>query len=68
MEKAKILAAAKAKVTNIYKKKAEEAASKVSFQGELLTLMAEEKTDISWQALIYRVPRGIMGWAVQGLH
>ena len=27
--------------------------------------MAEEKTDISWKSLIYRVPRGVMGWAVR---
>ena len=59
------MAAAKAKVSTIYKKKAQEEAGKVAFQGELLSLMAEEKTDISWQSLIYRVPRGVMAWAVR---
>ena len=57
--------AAKAKVGRIFRRKAEEEAAKVPFQGQLLTLMAEEKADISWQSLIYRVPRGVMGWAVR---
>ena len=57
--------AAKAKVGHIFRRKAEEEAAKVPFQGQLLTLMAEEKADISWQSLIYRVPRGAMGWAVR---
>ena len=35
------------------------------FQGEMLSMMAEEKTNIAWQALIYQVPRGVMGWAVR---
>ena len=65
VEKPKILKAAKAKVGRIFRRKAEEEAAKVPFQGQLLTLMAEEKADISWQSLIYRVPRGVMGWAVR---
>ena len=31
----------------------------------MLSLLAEEKEDISWQALIHRVPRGILAWAVR---
>ena len=27
--------------------------------------MAQEKEDISWQALIHRVPRGVLAWAVR---
>ena len=27
--------------------------------------MAEEKADMSWKFLIYRLPRGVMGWAVR---
>ena len=64
VEKPKVLKAAKAKVGKIYEKRAQEAASKVPFQGEMLSLLAEEKTNITWQALIYQVPRGVMGWAV----
>ena len=47
VEKPKILKAAKAKVGQIFRRKAEEEAAKVPFQGQLLTLMAEEKADIS---------------------
>ena len=65
VEKPKILKAAKAKVAQLFRRKAEEEAAKVPFQGELLSLMAEEKADISWQSLIYRVPRGVMGWAIR---
>ena len=35
------------------------------FQGALLTFLAQEKDDISWQALIYNVPRVVMAWAVR---
>ena len=49
VERPKILKAAKAKVVDIYKKKAQEAASKVPFQGELLSLMAQEETDMAWR-------------------
>ena len=65
VEKPKILKAAKAKVRQLFRRKAEEEAAKVPFQGQLLSLMAEEKADISWQSLIYRVPRGVMAWAVR---
>ena len=64
VEKPKILKSAKAKVGQLYKKKAQEAASKVPFQGEM-SLMAEEEMDIAWKSLIYQVPRGAMGWAVR---
>ena len=42
----------------MYKNKAKESVSKVPFQGELLYLMTEKETDISWKSLIYQVPRG----------
>ena len=65
VERPKILKAAKAKVVDIYKQKAHEGASKVPFQGELLSLMAQEEMDMAWRSLIYRVPRGVMAWAVR---
>ena len=40
-------------------------AEKIPFQGAMISLMAEEKEDISWQSVIYRVPRGMMAWAVR---
>ena len=56
---------AKKKVTNIFKKKSEEAASRLGFQGQMLNLLAQEEEDIGWKACIYRVPRGVMAWAVR---
>ena len=61
----KILKAAKAKVGQLVRRTAEEEATKVPFQWELLSLLAEEKADITWQSLIYRVPRGVMAWAIR---
>mgnify|MGYP007025700188 CR=1 FL=1 len=52
-------------MARLFKEKAEEDASKIPFQGALLTLLAQEKEDISWQGLIYKVPRGVMAWAVR---
>ena len=65
VEKAKIMSIAKKKVTNIFKKKSEEAASRLGFQGQMLNLLAQEEEDIGWKACIYRVPRGVMAWAVR---
>ena len=31
----------------------------------MLTLLEEEDQDISWKSMIYRVPRGVMAWAVR---
>ena len=31
----------------------------------MLSLLAQEKEDISWQALIHKVPRDILAWAVR---
>ena len=65
VEKPKILVAAKKKVSEIYKRRSAEAAAQLGFQGQLLTLLEEEDQDISWKSLIYRVPRGVMAWAVR---
>ena len=54
---------AKQKVAKLFKAKAEEDASKIPFQGALL--LAQEKEDISWQGIIYKVPRGVMALAVR---
>ena len=34
-------------------------------QRKVLALLAQEKEDISWQGLIFKVPRGLMAWAVK---
>ena len=44
---------------------AEENANKIPLQGALLTLLAQVKVDNSWQGLIYKVPRGVMAWAIR---
>ena len=56
---------AKKKVTAFFQVKSTEAAAKLGFQGQMSTLLAEEEQDISWKASIYRVPRGVMAWAVR---
>ena len=49
---------AKQKVSKIFHKKSTEAAAKLGFQGQMLTLPAEEEQDISWKSAIYWIPRG----------
>ena len=65
VEKPNILKTAKQKVALLYRKRAEIEAEKIPFQGAMLSFLAEEKEDISWQALIHKVPRGVLGWAVR---
>ena len=65
VQKAKMMTIAKKKVTEIYKKKSEEKASQLGFQGQMLSLLAQEEEDIAWKSCIYRVPRGVMAWAVR---
>ena len=55
----------KKKVSEIFKKKSEEKASTMGFQGQMLSLLAQEEEDIAWKSSIYRVPRGVMAWAVR---
>ena len=64
IKKPKIMKAAKEKIKGIFRKKAELEAEKIHFQGAMISLMAEEKEDTSWQSVIYRVPQGVMAWAV----
>ena len=58
VEMPKVKKVASLKVAQVYREKAEEDAAKIPFQGAMLSLLAEEKEDISWQALIHQVPRG----------
>ena len=30
-----------------------------------MSLLAQEKEDVSWQSLIHQVPRGVLAWAVR---
>ena len=61
----KIKKVAKQKVAQLYREMAEEDADRIPFQGAMLSLLAQEKEDISWQALIHKVPRGVLAWAVR---
>ena len=65
VEKTKIMMVAKKKVTDIFMKKSDVLASRLGFQGQLLSLLAQEEEDIGWKSCIYRVPRGVMAWAVR---
>ena len=49
----------------LYRKRSIETAGQLPFQGEMLALMGEEQKDIAWKATIYKVPRGVMAWAVR---
>ena len=57
--------AARLKVARVFREKTEKEAESIPFQGAILSLLAQEKEDISWQALIHRVPRGVLSWAVR---
>ena len=35
------------------------------FQSQMLNLLAQEEEDVGWKSSIYRVPRGVMAWAVR---
>ena len=65
VEKPTIMKEAKRKVENLYRERSIETAGQLPFQGEMLTLMGQEQKDISWKATIFKVPRGVMGWAVR---
>ena len=38
---------------------------KIPFQGAMLSLLAQEKESVSWQALIHQMPRGVLACAVR---
>ena len=65
VEKPKILKTARQKVARVFREKTEKEAESIPFQGAMLSFLAQEKEDISWQALIHRVPRGVLSWAVR---
>ena len=65
IEKPKIMAEAKKKVDAIFRKKSSAVVGKLGFQGEMLKFLEEEEKDIAWKATIFKVPRGVMAWAVR---
>ena len=65
VEKPKIMKVAKKKVAAMFQVKSTEAAAKLGFQGQMLTLPAEEEQDIFWKSSIHWVPRGVMAWTVR---
>ena len=52
-------------VAKQYLEKHNKKAEETPFQGEMVTLLAQEEADISWKSLIYAVPRGVMSWALR---
>ena len=66
IEKPNIMKEAKRKVENLYKERSIQTVNQLPLQGEILTLLAEEEKDISWKATIFKMPRGVMGWARWG--
>ena len=65
IELPKLKKAANQIVGNQYVASANRRAAEIPFQGELLTLLGQEETDISWKSIIYSVPRGVMSWAIR---
>ena len=57
--------AAKEKVAKIYEELSSKAVESSPFQGEMLSLLEKERQNISWKASIFRVPRGLMAFAVR---
>ena len=60
VEKPKVMLVGKKKVASIFQKQSSEEVAKLGMQGELLSLLDQEKEEIAWKATIYRVPRGAM--------
>ena len=65
MEKPKIMAEAKRKVDELYRRRSAEKVAKLGFQGEMLKFLQEEEQDIPWKALLYRVPKGVLAWSTR---
>ena len=65
IELPKIKKVASQKVSQVFRKRAEEEATRIPFQGDMLSLLAQEREDISWQAAIHQVPRVVLAWAVR---
>ena len=42
-----------------------EQVEETSFQGEFLSLLKEEKSNITWKAFIYSVPKGVMAFVMK---
>ena len=53
IELQKIKQVASQKVSQVFRKRAEEEATRIPFQGAMLSLLAQEREDISWRAVIH---------------
>ena len=53
IELPKIKKVASQKVSQVFRKRAEEEATRIPFQGAMLSLLAQEREDISWRAVIH---------------
>ena len=65
IEKPKIMKIAKDKVAKVFAKRSSEKVEATPFQGQMLSLLEQEGQDVSWKSTIFRVPRGVMAFAVR---
>ena len=65
IELPKLKKAANQIVAKQYLDKANQKAADTPCQGEMVTLLGQEETDISWKAVIYAVPKGVMSWSLR---
>ena len=61
----KLKEAAKKEVQLIYLEKWNEKVKDLLIQGDFLNLLISEQTNVSWQSMIYGVPRGVMQFAMR---
>jgi hypothetical protein len=63
IELPKLKKTAKAKIKEKFLEKAKMSSSRLEVQGDLAKLCEEEKSEIDWKAVIYKVPKGVMAFA-----
>ena len=61
----KLKKAVKDTIKEQFSEKYNQQAEALSFQGEFLTLLNEENSDVTWRSYIFGVPRGVMSFAMR---
>ena len=65
LQTAKVKKAGKEAVRKSYLEEAKDKADQLESQGAFARLLADEQMNISWQSLIFSVPKGVMAWAAR---
>ena len=65
LQTAKVKKAGKEAVRKSYLEEAKDKANQLESQGAFARLLADEQMNISWQSLIFSVPKGVMAWAAR---